>query len=125
MGAIIASALPTNVAVSVSGGKKFGCGKAASPKYAKDKATGTYSLVGLDDPAKTNLSALKLTYTPKTGIFKGSFKLYATTGGDKPKLKKLSVKVIGFVVDGAGVGWATLKKPSAEWPVTITGGNRP
>ena len=102
-----------------SGGKRLDPGKAASPKYAKDTATGAYSLVGLDDPAKPNLSGLKLTYAPKTGIFKGSFKLYATTGGDKPSLKKHSVKVIGLMVDGAGVGWATLKKPSAEWTVTI------
>ena len=119
VGEILEPALPTNVTAYVSGGKKFDFGKAASPKYRKDRASGAYGLTGLDDPAKRNLSGLKLKYAPKTGIFKGSFKVYATTGGDKPKLKKYTVNVIGFAVDGAGVGWATLKKPSAEWTVTI------
>ena len=113
------SALPVKVDILVSGGKKFVVGKAAVPKFSKDKTTGMYSLVGLDDPAKPNLSGLKLKYAPKTGLFSGSFKLYAITGSDRSKLKKFSVKVVGLIVDGEGVGWATLKKPHAEWPVTV------
>ena len=111
--------LPNDVKVTVSGGKKLDAGKAATIKYAKNKASGQFSLTGLDDPKKPNLSGLKLTYTPKTGLFKGSFKMYAISSGAKPKLKKYMVNVTGFVVNGAGVGKATLKKPRGEWLVTL------
>ncbi len=77
--------------------------KAAGVKYAKDKATGAFGLV-IDTKKGTNLSAMKLTYTPKTGIFTGSFNIYAIQGG---KLKKVVVKVIGVVVDGKGWGRAS------------------
>ena len=81
---------------------KWSFAKAAGVKYAKDKATGEFDLV-VDTKKGTNRSAMKLTYTPKTGIFKGSFKIYAIQGG---KLKKVTVKVIGVVVDGKGEGGA-------------------
>lgn len=99
-------------------GKKWNCGKAASIKYkkitVKDPETGTkvsyYELQGLDDPAKSNLSGLKLTYTAKTAMFKGSFYLYANSGtAAKPKLKKITATVAGFVVGGKGFGTATIK----------------
>ena len=125
---ILAAALPTNVTVGVSGGKKLDAGKAASVKYKKfkDKSSGTswYELTGMDDGTK-NLSGLKLTYTPKTGKFSGSFKVYATDeSGSKPKLKKYTVKVVGFMADeGKGVfgtGVATCKKLSpGTWSVSI------
>ena len=51
--------------------------------------------------------------------FKGSFTLCATKEGVRPKTRKYTVQVVGFVVDGEGVGFATLKKPHAEWAVTI------
>ena len=86
------------------------CGCSFSIKYAKGVLNGT------NDPKKPNLSAMKLTYTPKTGLFKGSFKLYAVQSG---KLKKFTVKVTGVVVDGAGAGVAKLAKPKAEWRVTV------
>jgi len=122
-GMLLELALPAAEPVKVSGGK-WSFGKAATLKYAKDRATGAYGLIGLDDSAKPNVSGLKLTYTPKTGIFKGSFKLYATNesttpAGKAPKLKKYTVSVIGFVVDGVGYGEATLKKPAASWTVTV------
>ena len=88
-------------------------------RTTKTHATGEYDLIGLDDPSKPNVSALKLSYTAKTGQFKGSFKLYATTDGEKPKLKKFTVNVTGFVVDGVGYGQATCKKPAAAWSVTV------
>ena len=117
---ILEGLLPDGVSLAVTGGKKLDAGKAASPKYTKDKATGVYSLAGLDDPKKPNLSGLKLSYKPKTGQLKGSFKVYATSGGDKPKLKKYPVNVVGFMVDGQGVGQATMKKPAAgPWSVTV------
>ena len=63
---------------------------------------------------------MKLTYTAKTGQFKGSFKVYALQGtGKKRKLAKYTVNVIGFVVDGVGYGRATLKKPAASWSVRV------
>ena len=94
--------LPDGEPVIPKGGK-WSFDKAASVKYAKDKATGAFNLV-IDDTKGTNRSAMKLTYTPKTGIFKGSFKIYAIQDG---KLKKFTVKVIGVVVDGKGSGSAT------------------
>ena len=99
---------------------KWSFAKAASVKWAKDKATKEYSLVVNTSKNKTNLSAMKLTYTPKTGVFKGSFKIYAlVTSGSKTKLKKYTVKVAGFVVGGEGVGMATLSKPAATWDVFV------
>ena len=64
---------------------------------------------------------MKLTYTPKTGLFKGSFKVYALEGfAGKKKLKKYSANVTGVVVGGKGYGQATIKKSSAvPWPVVV------
>ena len=53
---------------------------------------------------KSPISEMKLAYTPKTGIFKGAFKIYAVQDG---KLKKFTVRVVGVVVDGKGQGSAT------------------
>ena len=54
-----------------------------------------------------NPSALKLTYTAKTGAFKGSFKAYAEVNG---KPKATTVNVTGVLIDGVGYGAATVKK---------------
>ena len=94
--------LPDGEPVIPKGGK-WSFAKAAGVKYAKDKKTKVSSLV-VDTKKGTNRSSMKLTYTPKTGIFKGSFKVYAIQGG---KLKKFTVKVIGVVTDGKGEGSAT------------------
>ena len=80
-----------------------------------------------DDGNAPNYCALKLTYTPKTGLFKGSFKLYTwnrpmygTASNVRPKLKKHTVNVIGLVVNGRGIGTASCKKPSAgPWNVKV------
>ena len=93
---------------------KWSFAKAAIVKWAKpkkgaelpeifDEKSGKGLIVD-DSKGKTNLSGLKLTYTPKTGIFTGSFKIYAIQGG---KLKKITVKVTGVVVDGKGWGSAS------------------
>ena len=123
-GTLLDAALPDGEPVLVAGGTKWSFRKSPSLKYKKDKATGVYRLEGLDDASKPNLSGLKLSYTAKTGIFKGSFKMYATNAattpaGKSPKLKKYTVNVIGFVVDGKGEGQAVLKKPAASWSVTV------
>ncbi len=127
--AVIEEALPERVDVQVSGGKKLNAGRAAAVKYAKDKASGAVKLTGLDDPAKPNLSGLKLSYTPKSGVMKGSFKVYSSNAGSVqpgsvPKLKKHSANVVGFVLDEGegktGRGEATVKKPAAgPWKVRI------
>ena len=115
---------------------KWTFGKAASLKFVKERdcslpdcvecvSFGCYYLTGLWDERKPNISGLKLTYTPKTGVFKGTFSLYAWNRpslqeGAKPKLKKFTVNVIGFVVDGVGYGSATCKKLAAgPWIVTV------
>ena len=97
------------VPVRVKGGK-WAFDKAASITYKKGV------LGGDSDPKKPNRSAMKLTYTPKTGLFKGSFKVYAVQGG---KLKKYTVKVTGVVVEGEGTGVGKLAKPAASWSVGV------
>ena len=121
--------LPAGEPVTASGGKwKFA--KAASVKWAKPKkgaalperydAESGKGLVVDTSAGKTNLSAMKLTYTPKKGTFKGSFKVYALEGeGKATKLKKYTVKVSGVVVDGVGYGTATCKAPAVSWTVTV------
>ena len=109
---------------------KWKFAKAASVKWAKpkkgaarseyyDEASGK-DLVVDTSAGKTNLSAMKLTYTPKKGTFKGSFKVYALEGeGKARKLKKYTVKVSGVVVGGVGYGTATCKSPAVSWSVTV------
>jgi hypothetical protein len=123
---VLEDVLPFEMLGKVSGGKKIDFGKAASVKYKKfkDGKETWYKLDGLDDEKKPNVPALKLTYTPKTGVFKGSFKIYATNEGSiaegkKPTLKTYTVNVTGFFVGGVGGCQATLKKPAASWPVTL------
>ena len=108
---------------------KWAFAKAAGVKWARPKTitalpeiydteSGKGLLVDMKD--KTNLSGIKLTYTPKKGTFKGSFKVYALEGaGRATKLKKYTVKVAGVVVDGVGYGVATCKTPAVRWAVTV------
>ena len=121
--------LPAGEPVTAAAGKwKFA--KAASVKWAKPKkgaatpeiyneASGK-GLVVDTAGGKTNLSGLKITYTPKKGTFKGSFKLYVLEGtGSATKLKKYTVKVSGVVVDGVGYGSATCRNPALVWTVMV------
>lgn len=62
-------------------------------------------IVGSSEPS--NLSALKLKYTAKSGLVKGSFKLYYMDG---ERLKSDKVTITGVVVDGRFVGSGTIKK---------------
>ena len=98
----IADLFPNEESFAVKAGK-WVFAKAAQVKYVKGQG-----LVVNDKNGKApNRSALKLTYTPKTGLFKGAFKVYAVLGG---KLKKLTAKVAGVVADGEGVGTAFIPK---------------
>ena len=113
--------LPYREEFSVSG-SKWQFKKAATVKWAKNKATGEYGRVVDESNNKTNRSSLKLTYVAKKGVFKGSFKAYALENavGGKKKLKKYTVNVIGLVVDGKGQGEASCKRPAGgPWPVTV------
>jgi hypothetical protein len=90
-------------------------------KWTKDKVTKEFGLEVDESGGKTNRSALKLSYVAKTGIFKGSFKAYALEEKNgKTKLVKYTVNVFGFVVDGKGIGQASIKKPVAgPWVVMV------
>ena len=128
-GTLLTDFLPDEETATVKNGK-WTFAKAASVKWAKpkkgaalpelyDEASGKGLIIDTSK-GKTNLSGLKLTYTPKTGIFKGSFKVYALEGsGKKTKLKTYTVNVNGFALDGVGYGTATCKKPSVSWTVTV------
>ena len=96
---------------------KWSFNKAATVKLSKDKSKVEWDT----SKGKTNLSGLKFTYTPKNGTFKGSFKVYVREGtGKATKLKKYTVNVNGFVLDGVGYGKAMCKKPAAgPWVVTV------
>ncbi len=63
-----------------------------------------------------NPAGLKLSYTKKTGSFKGSFKLYGVK--ENGSSKKLTATVSGVVVDGIGYGSAYVK-PLGSVPVMV------
>lgn len=54
---------------------------------------------------KTNTSRLKLTYSKKTGIFKGTYRVYVVDCYGKTSY--LTIKVSGIVLDGKGFGVAS------------------
>ena len=126
---LLTSFLPNEETATVKN-SKWTFAKAATVKWAKPKKgaakpeiydeASDKGLVIDDTKGKTNLSGLKLTYTPKKGTFKGSFKVYALDGSGKTvKLNKYTFNVSGFVFDGVGYGKATCKKPSVSWSVTV------
>ena len=126
-GELVSALLPYEEGFTVAGGK-WRFAKAAGVKVAKDGTTDKSGIrreaevVLVDESAgKTNLSGLKLGYTAKSGLFKGSFKAYSLQEANgKKKLVKHTVNVAGFVVDGKGYGEASCKKPSGgPWTVTV------
>ena len=112
--------LPYEVPFDVTGGR-WRFAKSARVKWAKDKTTNEFGRVVDESSGRTNHASLKLTYTSKTGVFKGSFKVYVLVEAHgKKKLKKYTVKVLGLVVDGVGQGEASCKQPAVgSWPVTV------
>ncbi|MCR5413523.1 MAG: hypothetical protein K6F50_02185 [Kiritimatiellae bacterium] len=108
-GELLSEYLPDGEPVYAKNGK-WSFDRAASLRYVHGE------IKGADDPKRPNLSGLKVTYTPKTGVFKGSFKVYSVIGG---KLKKYTAKVNGVVVDGEGTGYATIKSLGIKWPVSV------
>ena len=114
--------LPYEEAFVVTGNNKWKFAKASAVKWAKNRETGEFARVVDESGGKTNRSSLKLNYAAKTGVFKGTFKAYALEDapGGKKRLKKYSVDVAGFVVDGVGFGKATGKRSTGgPWPVGV------
>ena len=103
--------LPDGLAVSQNGTKLVVAdgAKAGKVQLAKD---GTVD----DAKAGVNPSALKLTYTAKTGLLKGTFKAYTHVNG---KPKAVTVTVTGILVDGKGYGTVSIKKPALSLSFTI------
>ncbi len=102
--------MPMGEPVYVKGGTKLSCGKAASISYKK--VDGEYELSGTDNENRPNLPGLKISYNSKTGVFKGSFTVYASNEGateKKPTLKKYKASFSGLVINGSGVGVVTIK----------------
>lgn len=89
---------------SVAGGARAGKVVLNKEKTAVDAAK-----------AGANPAGLKLSYTAKTGIFKGAFKAYTYTDG---KPKPMSLAVSGVLIDGVGYGAALIKKVGAV-PIEI------
>ena len=114
--------LPTSVVAAVSGGK-WRFAKAAKVKWSKIKGSNPaeYELAVDTSKDRTNLSGLSVSYTPKTGVLKGSFKVYALVESrGRIKLKKYGATLAGAVIDGTGRGTATVKSPHCVWTVSIT-----
>ena len=122
---VISAAFPNAVKIAVAGGKKWTLQAVSTLRYKKNRETGKYELEGLGDAKKPNVSGLRLSYSASTGRFKGNFKLYATNAsvtpeGKPPKLKKVTVNVSGFMVDGVGTGEAASKSPAlGPWAVSV------
>lgn len=103
--------LPWEVPVAPKGTKWIVADGAKAGQIKMDKDGEVYDKKESDNP-----SGLKLTFTAKTGLFKGSFKVYAIDA--KGKLKSFSATVNGIVVDGIGYGTVTIKKIGSV-PVAI------
>ena len=107
-------------------GGKWSFAKAATVKWAKPKDAAEKELV-VDvgtNGEKPNRSGMILTYVPKKGTFKGSFKVYALVdAGSGKKLMKYRVAVTGIVAGGVGRGTAALKRNGGTWDVVVDGGN--
>ena len=86
---------PLEIPLKVSG-TRWDAGKAAKVAYKRGVVTVTGE----------NVSGLKLTYTAKTGLFKGSLMVYTMRNG---KLLKNKLSVFGAVTGGVGYGTAVLK----------------
>ena len=108
--------LPYHEPIRLKAGR-WSFAKAAMVKLSKDRTS-----VSVDtSKGRSNTSAMRLTYTPKTGIYKGTFKLYALIDAPKGKkqLKKHTVKVMGAVVEGYGYGVGSLKSYGTPFMIQV------
>ncbi|MCL1888191.1 MAG: InlB B-repeat-containing protein [Kiritimatiellaeota bacterium] len=113
-GAWVEAAFPLNLPVAVSGAK-VSLPKGVAPKKAADGY----------DYAGVNPSTATLSYTAKTGLFKGSFKIYYDGTDAKATHKAVSVSYTGLMVPvngtltGLGAGVATVNKQKIGIPVRL------
>lgn len=91
-------------------GSKLKTAKAPLIQLVSDKRSGVRRL---RVSGGTNTSRLKLSVNKTSGVFKGSFVVYAASG-TPGKLKRHAYKVFGIFVDGIGYGLATCHKRSSE-----------
>ena len=103
------SLLPSDVAVTASGGKWL-TPKADRVKFVK--ADSAYEV----ETEYGNPSGLALSAKAGEGTFRGRFKVFAVT--EAGTSKKYTATVTGAVLDGVGYGTATIKKNGAV-PVTV------
>lgn len=105
----------TMVVVSKNGAKLTVPGRVPKVKYNKFKEDGdVYYEPSWEDGEWDNPAGLKLAYNPKTGVISGSFKVYATDAdyiddNRVPKVKSYTAKLLGIVIEGSGIGSATVK----------------
>ena len=104
--------------ISVVNGKWKVTTKAGRIKFKRDAQSDDYVLIvdAGKDGNQTNFAATKLTYTPKTGTFKGSFTAYAIVSA---KLTRYRFDVFGIVANGTGVGRAICKKNGISVSVSV------
>ena len=107
---------PMGAAATVKSGKTLNFGAAPKLKYNayREGRDRWYELAEWDEDRYPNANAVKLSYKPATGVFSGSFKIYASNefaldDGRKPSLKTYTAKVAGYVVDGVGIGTVSVK----------------
>ena len=108
--------VPSDVGATVRNGATLNFGAAPKLKYNKYREDGEtwYELAEVDEDRYPNINAVKISYKPATGVFSGSFNLYASNelsidDGKKPTLKTYKAKVSGYVVNGVGVGTVSVK----------------
>ena len=100
---LIETCLPDGLAVAQNGAKWIVANGAKAGKVVFAAGTETVDAA----KAGANPAALKLTFTAKTGAFKGSFKVWMVVKG---KPKAVAATVAGIMVNGKALGNATIKK---------------
>lgn len=100
-------------------GRRWSFAKAAGMRWKKcpPNASCGYGSWTVDTSnGKSNVSKLKMTYTAKTGQFRGSFTVYTWSPGGR----KFQISVSGVVVNGRAYGSAWCKRPFlGPWNVSF------
>ncbi|MCL1887664.1 MAG: hypothetical protein FWF96_02180, partial [Kiritimatiellaeota bacterium] len=117
-------AFPWDLPLSQTGGARLALPKVTLPKKNGGKGLdAVYEYGGLSNP-----SGATFAYTPKTGLFKGTFKLYydGYNTGNALQHKAVSVPYSGVMVpvregvfNGIGAGVATLNRVKTSIPVHV------
>lgn len=69
-------------------------------------------------------AGFRLSYASRTGVFKGSFKVHMSNAcctEGRVRIKKSTAKVFGFIVEGAGSGLGTVRKPALSFDIGLEG----